>query len=193
MFVILLELDHNDHHHYLESYEDIEMTTEFIRTLYNYNAWANQRILDTAAQLAPEQLKASGTASFDSIHDTLVHTMGAQWIWLSRWQGISPREMLNPADLADLAAIRERWARIEQDTQTFVSRLDEATLAQITRYATTRGQPKAYPLWQLMLHQVNHATQHRSEVAAMLTQFGHSPGWLDLIMYLEKQKAAADH
>jgi uncharacterized damage-inducible protein DinB len=35
-----------------------------------------------------------------------------------------------------------------------------------------------------MLHQANHATQHRSEVAAMLTQFGQSPGWLDLIFYL---------
>ena len=49
-----------------------------------------------------------------------------------------------------------------------------------------------------MLHQANHATQHRtplrgvlrSEVAAMLTQFGHSPGELDLLRYLEQQKGA---
>jgi uncharacterized damage-inducible protein DinB len=36
-----------------------------------------------------------------------------------------------------------------------------------------------------MMHQVNHATQHRSEAAVMLTQFGHSPGWLDLLYYID--------
>ncbi len=46
---------------------------------------------------------------------------------------------------------------------------------------------RAYPLWQLMLQQVNHATQHRSEAAVMLTQFGHSPGDLDFIIYLHRE------
>ena len=84
------------------------MSIELIRTLYVYNGWANQRVLDTATQLTPEQLEAKGSASFDSIHDTLVHTMSAQWIWLSRWQGVSPKAMLEPADYADLAVIRDR-------------------------------------------------------------------------------------
>jgi uncharacterized damage-inducible protein DinB len=84
--------------------------------------------------------------------------------------------------------MRARWEQIEQDTQTFVSRLDDQALAQMVEYTNTKGQAFAYPLWQLMLHQVNHATQHRSEVAAMLTRFGQSPGWLDLIMYLDSQE-----
>lgn len=162
------------------------MSLDMIRTLYNYNAWANGRVLDTATQLSLEQLQATMGASFGSIHATLVHVMGGQWIWLSRWQGTSPTAMLNPADYPDLAAIRRRWDEIERDTQAFVQVLDEAGLHRIVNYRNTGGDPFAYPLWQLMLHQVNHATQHRSEVAMVLTEFGYSPDWLDLIGYLSQ-------
>ncbi len=161
------------------------MSVAYFQTLYNYNAWANQRVLDTAAQLTPDQLHAGGRASFDSIHPTLVHTLSAQWVWLSRWQGASPRALFDPADFAGLAAIRSRWAEIEQDTQAFLQQLDDDALNRVVHYANTKGQPFAYPLWQLLLHQVNHATQHRSEVAMVLTQFGHSPGGLDFIRYLD--------
>ena len=106
--------------------------------------------------------------------------------------GIFPQERPDPADLANLDAVQERWAQIEQDTQDFVENLDEAGLKQIISYTNTKGQPNVFPLWQIMLHQVNHAAQHRSKVAAMLTQLGHSPGWLDLILYLAQQKTTAE-
>lgn len=165
------------------------MLTEFIRTLYDYNAWANRRILDTSARLAPEQFLAKVGASFDSVRDTLVHIMAAQWIWLSRWQGASPRALLPPEHFPDLEAIQARWDQIEGDTQAFISGLDDARLTQVIAYTNTRGEPFAHPLWQLMAHQVNHATQHRSEVAVMLTQFSHSPGALDLLVYFDLRKA----
>ncbi|MGH2593772.1 MAG: DinB family protein, partial [Anaerolineae bacterium] len=161
------------------------MITDYIRTLYDYNAWANERILDTVAHLTPDQFTAKAGASFDSVRDTLVHTMSAQWLWLSRWQRISPKAMLSPVEFPDLPAIRARWAQIEHDTRSFVAGLDESALGRVIEYVNTAGEPNAYPLWQMMVHQVNHATQHRSEVAMILTQFGHSPGWLDFLWYLD--------
>jgi len=160
------------------------MHLEYLRLLYGYNAWANNRILDAAAPLTPEQLGTPGIASFGSIHDTLVHTMSAQWNWLERWRGHEARLLANPADYPDLAAIRARWATVEGETQTFVASLDGEMPARIVTWTNSRGQISSKPLWQLMLHVVNHGTQHRSEVAAMLTQFGHSPGWMDLTVFL---------
>jgi uncharacterized damage-inducible protein DinB len=34
--------------------------------------------------------------------------------------------------------------------------------------------------------------QHRSESAAMLTSYGHSPGWIDYIFYLREQQKTAE-
>ena len=60
-----------------------EAKTEFIRTMYDYNAWANKRILDTAAQLTQEQLLAKLGASNESVRDKLVHSIAAKLLFYS--------------------------------------------------------------------------------------------------------------
>lgn len=162
------------------------MIRDYIQTLYRYSAWANARVLDTAARLTPPQLSAPGGAG-DSVRETLVHIMGAQWLWLSRWHGTSPTALPHAGEFPDLATIRARWDQVEADTGRFVSGLTEGDLARVVDYRNTRGEPWAYPLWQQVVHQVNHATQHRSEVALALTQFGHSPGDLDLLVFIDRQ------
>ena len=161
------------------------MISEVIQTLYRYNAWANARILDTATQLRAEQFLASGGASYDSLRDTLVHTMSGQWIFLERWRGRSPRARLDAQHFPDLPSIRRHWDGIERETHAFLAELSDARLVRDVEYTNPEGERWTYPLWQQMIHQVNHATQHRSEAAVMLTQFGHSPGWLDFLYYID--------
>lgn len=160
------------------------MHLTYLRNLYSYNAWANARILLVADQLTPLQLKRQPVAGLGSLRDILVHTLSAQWIWLSRWQGVSPERMFDPHDFPTLEALRMRWTQIEAETQAYLQNLDEPALRRDVSYTNTRGQPFTYPLWQLMLHQVNHATQHRSESAVLLTSYNYSPGDLDFILYL---------
>src|SRR5258707_11249334 len=163
---------------------------EVIRSLYRYNDWANRRILDTSARVTPAQLLEGG-ASLDSLRDTLVHTMGAQWVYLERWHGRAPRAYLAAGNFPDLAAIRARWETVERDTQGFVAGLTDADLGRVVAYTNMQGERWAYPLWQQMIHQVNHATQHRSEAAVMLTKLGCSPGGLDLLYFVDVDAAAA--
>ena len=160
------------------------MNLKTLSTLYSYNAWANGRILLAAGLLTDLQLKRQPVAGLSSLRDILVHTMGAQWIWLDRWRGASPAAMPDAHEFHNMETLRLRWVEIEGETQAFVHGLDEAGLHRVVSYNTLSGTAQSDPLWQLMFHQVNHATQHRSEAAVLLTLYNLSPGDLDFIYYL---------
>jgi uncharacterized damage-inducible protein DinB len=159
---------------------------ENIRDLYAYSAWANARIIDTAEQLTSEQFTTSGDG-FDSIRDTLVHTASVQWLWLERWRERSPRELWDPAGFTAVAELGRRWDEVEAATSAYIATLREPDLARVISYVNFQGEQWAYPLWQQLLHQVNHATQHRSEAALLLTRLGYSPGWLDYLVYVDER------
>jgi uncharacterized damage-inducible protein DinB len=161
---------------------------EYLRFLYAYNHWANRRVLDACVPLTQDEfLRGKGSSTPNpSVRDTLVHTMGAQEIWLARWGGVSPTRVLDPEDFGTLALVHQYWDLVEQHTQAFLSAAEENILLDTMRYTNTRGEPFAYPRWMTMVHQVNHATQHRSEVAHLLTQMNHSPGNLDILIYMDE-------
>jgi uncharacterized damage-inducible protein DinB len=163
---------------------------ESIRTLYAYSAWANARILETAERLTQQQYTTASDGC-DSIRDTLVHTASAQWLWLERWRETSPRGLWDPAEFPDVAALRARWEEVEAATSAYISSLREPDLARVVSYVNLQGEMWAYPLWQQLLHQVNHATQHRSEAALLLTRLGYSPGWLDLLVYVDREESVS--
>src|SRR5579884_3406446 len=74
------------------------MDVNDIRTLYAYNRWANQRMFAELAKLSEEELTATRESSFPSIWESAFHIVGAEWIWLNRWKGISPRASIeNPS------------------------------------------------------------------------------------------------
>jgi uncharacterized damage-inducible protein DinB len=45
-------------------------------------------------------------------------------------------------------------------------------------------------MWALMTQAIIHKTQHRSEIAFMVTQLGYSPGDLDFSRYVRERDAA---
>lgn len=165
------------------------MITEVIRSLYDHSTWANQRIFSATAELTQEQFLEEVGPSYGSLWNTFVHTMSGQWIWLERWRGSSSTALLDQADFPDLSFIRSRWEEIKKDTRQYLERLKADQLDNVISYTTIGGSPGAYPLWQLIVQQVNHQTQHRSEAAVMLTNFGHSPGDLDLVVYFSELKS----
>lgn len=164
------------------------MILEILQDLYAYNSWANQRVLDTTEQLTAEQFTADAGPSHGSLRNTFVHMMGGQQLWLARWKGGSPERMSDPERFPDLASVRQYWGKLDAETRAFVDQLTEQQLQQTISYTTTEGEPRSYPMWQPVFQQINHSTAHRSEAAVMLTNYGHSPGDLDYIVYRAIQR-----
>jgi uncharacterized damage-inducible protein DinB len=156
--------------------------------LFDYNYWANGRILDAAGGLTDEQYaEAVPGLSHGSIRATLVHALAAEQIWQRRClEGVSPTTLLKEADCPTLAAMRALWAEEEAAMRAGLARLTDEALAGRMAYRTTRGTPMEDTLWQLLTHLVNHGTQHRAEAAVALTAFGHSPGDVDLIIFMRQ-------
>lgn len=157
---------------------------ETIQTMYRYNTWANTRILSTAGQITPEQMNAETNPSFGSIHNTLIHILNWQWLWLYRWKGDFSKESLDPRAFADLKIIQSRWDEVEKETNKFVLTCTQKDLSRTIAYTNPRGEKRSHLLWQQMVHQVIHATQHRSEIALILSGWDFSPGPMDLLFFV---------
>ncbi len=159
------------------------MNKQDILTLYKYNQWANGRILGAAANLTAEQFLASASYPHGGLRGTLVHTLFAEWIWRNRWEGNSPTFRIKPEEFPTFGSLRTRWIEEEKYLMAFVDVLTDEKLNNTFNYKNTRGEPFEQVLWKAMAHVVNHGTQHRAEAAAMLTDFGCSPGDVDMIYF----------
>jgi len=160
------------------------MNKQDITLLYEYNQWANAKILDTASNVTNEQFVADASFPHGGLRGTLVHTLFAEWIWRHRWEGTSPVVRLKPEEFPNFESLRARWADEEKLLMNFVDNVTDERLNSRFFYTNTKGTPYERVLWQVMVHLVNHGTQHRSEAAALLTDLGHSPGDIDLITFL---------
>jgi uncharacterized damage-inducible protein DinB len=159
------------------------MSPDEIRQLYEFNAWANRRVLSAAEKLTNEQFTKPMGSSFSSVRDTLAHVQGAEWIWLERFQGRSPSALPDVKQFNDVASLRGYWLEHEARLLTFVSGLTQSDLDREMEYKTLKFGVYRNPLWQSMLHVVNHGTYHRGQVTTMLRQLGATPVLTDLMHF----------
>ncbi|GAC1700920.1 MAG: DinB family protein [Candidatus Acidiferrum sp.] len=168
------------------------MSPSEISLLYDYNAWANGRVLDAVSLLKQEQFTQPLGSSFASVHDTLVHILGAERIWLDRFQRRAPSTALQPAQITDCETLRKLLNESSQDLLDHVHGLTQADLEGVIKYETISFGPRQNPLWQSLQHLVNHGTYHRGQVTTMLRQLGVTPVSTDLMRFYWERAISAN-
>jgi uncharacterized damage-inducible protein DinB len=146
------------------------MTEDDIQLLYEYDRWANNRVLQAVSALSVEQFTHDLGGSFRSVRDTLVHIIGGEWIWLAYWKETSRSSafltdlrkrrdaLFNPHAFPNIAAVQFKWAEIEKEQVEFVNCVTNESLETMIPFRTTQIR-----LAHLMQHLANHSTYHRAK------------------------------
>jgi uncharacterized damage-inducible protein DinB len=159
-----------------------------IHLLYEYNYWASRKILAASANVTQEQFNAPASFPYGGLRGTLLHILDAEWGWRALFQSIDSASDLLESDFPTLTALEARWREEEMAMRAYLAGLRDEDMESHLRYTTDTGINRDRILWHCLLHVVNHGTQHRSEAAALLTDFGHSPGDLDFTVFLNEYK-----
>lgn len=163
------------------------MNIETLQMLYNYNWTAHRKIWQIITELTDEQFTRNVDYAFDSIHGQVVHVMGAEWIWLSRLKGINPTTIFLNEDYPTRPAIRAGWDEIETEFRAYLDTLQDDILQEEFHYQTTSGKPFSNSRLHILLHVVNHGTDHRAQMLSMLYRLGARTLEQDLIFYLREK------
>jgi uncharacterized damage-inducible protein DinB len=157
------------------------VTRTELETHLRFSAWATGRLLDAAAALPAEELRRDRGASHGGIEGTLAHVFQADRAWLSRLTENPHRmAMQDPGEVHDLPFLRGAWPDLHGK---WLAWAGSAIPDDVIWYKNLAGREFQNPVWQIVLHVVNHATQHRGQVSAMLRMAGVAPPATDLIAF----------
>jgi len=151
------------------------------REWFDYNYWARDRQLRVCSRLTPEQWLRPLGNSFSSIRDTLAHMAEAEWVWLERCRGESPRSLPAASEFPDVEAITKFWDSTEVGFREFLKVLREEALLFPFSYIGFTGDTWTYPLWRALMHLMNHQSYHRGQVTMLLRLLGAEPVPVDLL------------
>jgi uncharacterized damage-inducible protein DinB len=158
------------------------VTAATLREHLLYSAWASHRLVRAVEHLAPAQLNHDFKTSEHSILGTLVHIFAADRVWLGRVRNEAVAPFLTEADY-NLHVLQIDWPLLYERWNEWAATLTDDNVADAIAYHDLKGNPYATPIFEIVLHVVNHGTHHRGQVAGFLRALGHTPPPLDLIRY----------
>lgn len=144
---------------------------EYFLKLYQYNEWANRRVLSCI-----DRQKVND----EKILLLMGHIVAAQLLWLHRIKALSPPDLKlwGSYTLPQLTKLAEdagkQWIQFVEKADTFNRELS---------YTNYVGDPYVNNVETIMIHLVNHSTYHRAQIALLLRQKGFEPVNTDLITY----------
>jgi uncharacterized damage-inducible protein DinB len=134
---------------------------------FKYNLWANLRLLDACAQLSDAQLDATMKGVYGSVREILMHIFAAEEGYVSSFTGTTPAPPLK--ELTTFPGFDELRRRAERSGNELITIADQRNLSQLFHLD---GGTYDAPAIIVLIQAINHAIDHRSQIATLLSQQG---------------------
>lgn len=159
------------------------MNANAFRHFYDYHFSENRRLWDDCiASLSHEQFTQDTAYSHGSVRNQIVHLMSVDEAWFSELRGVDPSNPPASVNLDDRETLRSYWDSIEQRMRAYLAELSDDML-----FDTPIKEPeedKELIVWQVLLHVVNHGTDHRAQLLRLLNDLGVKTTSQDYIFYV---------
>jgi uncharacterized damage-inducible protein DinB len=157
------------------------MNADAFRHLYGYHFAQNRELWDSCiTPLSDEQFTQDVGYSRGSVRNQVVHMMSADNMWFSGLRGAELPRDFNPADFGDRNMVRAQWDQVEQSMHDYLTGLRDDMLFE----KPLEGEDKDLILWQVLIHVVNHGTDHRAQLLRLLNDLGVKTVSQDYIFYV---------
>ena len=162
------------------------MNVDAIRHFYGYHFGMNRYIWDQyIVPLSQEQYVQASTYSIGSVRDQIVHMVNVDETWFRQLGGLDFVDWRDPKAYADRDKLRAEWDQVEQMMRDYLADLRDEML--VTQPFPDHEEDKDLLLWQVLLHVVNHGTDHRAQLLRLLNDLGVRTGPQDYIFYAYEQ------
>jgi uncharacterized damage-inducible protein DinB len=159
------------------------MNASAFRQFYDYHFSENRKTWDSyIASLAYDKFIQSASYSHGSVRDQIVHLISVDEVWFCELQGIEPLEPFPSSNFDDREIIRTRWDNLEHSMRNYLAELRDDSL--FAKPIKEPQEDQGLMVWQVLLHVVNHGTDHRAQLLRLLNDLGLKTTSQDYIFYV---------
>ena len=161
-----------------------------LREQFEYNRWANERLLGACEALSRDDLVRELGGSFPSVWLTLTHLYGAENTWLARWQGTPTGRKPELDGVGTVADLRRKWEDLWRQQSELLDATSDVDVRRVIPVVLMSGKRLDQQLGATMRHCMNHASYHRGQVTNFLRMLGANTVPLDLVLYYNEHPPA---
>jgi uncharacterized damage-inducible protein DinB len=155
------------------------MNADSFRHVYEYHFTINRKIWDTyIVPLTDEQFTQKVEYSVGSVRNQVVHMLNIDDRWFSGLRGVEVPGFLNPVHYAKRDKIRAKWDEVEHNMRAYLAGLRDDMLF-------TEPFEDSVQLWQVLFHVLNHGTDHRAQLLAVLNKLGAKTAPQDYFFFVQ--------
>jgi len=157
------------------------MNADAFRHFYDYHFSENRNLWDSyITGLTQEQFTQDAGYSHGSVRNQVVHLISVDEVWFLGLRGEEIPESFDLDGVDDRVTIRAYWDALEQSMRDYLAKLGDDRLSD----KPLEGEDKELIVWQVLLHVVNHGTDHRAQILRLLKDLGVKTVSQDYIFYV---------